>query len=256
MRRIGRLGIAACAAMAVTIALAAPALAQEQTQLNTVTVEARRQVDVEPDVATVILGVTSKGLSAQAATDRLTNKARRVLTALRGAGFTDDELSTVNVDLFRTCLRRCQDPDPTDKVRPVPVMGFRANAGIRIETNRLNRIGVAIDVGIGAGATSIRGVSFDVEDKAAAVNEALRQAMEIAVAKARTLAETGGRTLGPALIITEGRTEAPRAFAVADAALGATIAGTSGGGTTSNPFPIEPPTLSASARIVVTFELL
>ena len=235
----------------------APAGAQEGAQINTVTVGARRTIDVEPDLGILTLGVSSKGLTAQAASDRLTDKARAVLRALRGAGFSNNELSTVDVNLFRTCLAKCRDRNPDDNFKPTPVIGYRMFAGIRLETGALDRLGEAIDVGIGAGATSLRGVRFEKEDKAEAVNEALRQAMVIAVDKARILAETGGRELGPAIIITEGRTQAPIAFDVQGDTLQATFSAVEGGGTSApNPFPIEPPTLSASARIVVTFELI
>lgn len=249
------------AAASIGLLLAAVPLAaagaQEQSQVNTVTVEARRTVDVEPDLGILTLGVSSKGLTAEGASEKLTTRTRNVLNALRGAGFTNEELSTVDVNLFRDCLRNCRDRNPDDNFRPKPVIGYRMTAGVRLETNRLNRIGEAIDLGIGAGATSIRGVRFDKEDKAAAVNEALRQAMVVAVDKARILAETGGRELGPAIIITEGRTQAPIAFAFSDEALAASFGSVAGGGISApNPFPIEPPTLSASARIVVTFELI
>ena len=235
----------------------APAGAQEASQVNTVTVGARRTVDVEPDLGILTLGVSTKGLTARSASDRLTDKARAVLGALRGAGFTNDELSTVDVNLYRSCLAKCRDRNPDDDVKPVPVIGYRMSAGIRLETGALNRLGEAIDIGIGAGANSLRGIRFDKEDKAAAVNEALRQAMVVAVDKARILAETGGRELGPAIIITEGRTRAPVSYAYSEDALGAVISrGSAGGAPAPNPFPVEPPTLSASARIVVTFELI
>ena len=259
MRTILRTSITASMAVVMALTLASGASAQEATQLNTVTVEARRTVDVEPDLGIVTLGVRSKGRTADAATEKLTAKTRNVLDALRGAGFTNAELSTVSVNLDRSCLRNCRDRNPDDNIRPEPVYGYRASAGVRLETGKLDQIGRAIDVGINAGATSIRGVTFDVKDKAAAVNEALRQAMVVAIDKATILAEGAGRQRGPALIITEGRTQAPFAYDVPRAATVAyadAIAGTGAGGSASNPFPIEPPTLSASARIEVTFELI
>lgn len=259
MMRIRKISVAVFVGATLAAVPLAPAGAQEASQINTVTVEARRTIDVEPDLGILTLGVSSKGLTAQGASEKLTDRARSVLNALRGAGFTDDELSTVDVTLYRDCLRNCRDRNPDDNVRPEPVIGYRASAGVRLETKHLNRLGEAIDVGVRAGATSIRGVRFDKEDKAEAVNEALRQAMVVAVEKARILAETGGRQLGPAIIITESRTQAPRAYEVQGNTLAASYGSVSGGGSSSggpNPFPIEPPTLSASARIVVTFELL
>ena len=253
--RINRIITAALVGAAIAAVPLAPAGAQEEARINTVTVEARRTIDVEPDLGILTLGVSSKGLTAQSASDRLTERARSVLGALRGAGFTDAELSTVDVNLYRDCLKNCRDRNREDNFRPEPVIGYRASAGVRVETNRLNKLGEAIDVGVAAGATSIRGLRYDKEDKAEAVNEALRQAMVVAVDKARILAETGGRQLGPAIIITEGRTQAPLAYSEDSDALAGYI-GAPQGAPTPNPFPIEPPTLSASARIVVTFELI
>ena len=233
--------------------------AQEAGTKDTVTVEARREVDVEPDIGRVTLGVRAKGLTAEAASDRLTDKARRVLDALAAAGFTDEELSTGNINLDRRCLRSCRDPNPNDDERPTPVFGYVGSAGIEIETEDLDSIGEAIDVGVGAGATGIRNVSFDVKDKSEAVKEALRQAMVLATEKAQVLAETGNRTLGRALVIIEGNAREPRAFSASESTLNAVFGRVSDGGSAgggSNPFPIEPPTLSASARVEVTFELI
>lgn len=230
---------------------------REEERIDTVTVEAKREVDIEPDIGTVSLGVRVHALTADRATERLTNRTRRVISAIEGAGFTDEELETYGVELQRVCLDRCRDPNPRDRHIPEPVLGYRGSAGVRVETAQLNRLGEVIDAGIGAGANAIRGISFDVEDKSEAVKEALRQAMQLATDKARILAETGGRQLGPAIVITEGNTRSPVAYDVAPRALATTAGSAStGGGDQSNPFPIEPPTLSASARVTATFELL
>ena len=229
---------------------------QQPAQPDTVTVGASREVDIEPDIGSVALGVVVHARQAEAAINKLTNRTRRVIQAIEALGFTDDEIETFDVQLDRTCLEKCRDPNPEDNKIPRRVLGYRGSAGVRVETERLDALGRIIDTGIDAGATRVRGVSFDVKDRAEAVKEALRQAMQFATEKARILAETGGRQLGRALVIEEGRTRAPERFDVpqARAAASGTAAGGSGGG--ANPFPIEPPTLSASARVTVTFELI
>jgi uncharacterized protein YggE len=231
-----------------------PGSAQESSTQDTVTVAASRSVDIEPDIGTIIFGVRSKGSTAESAIDKLSDRTRAVLDALRADGFTDEELSTESVTLDRRCIKNCRRTKGEDG--PKPVTGYVASAAVRLETKRLEELGAAIDTGVSAGASSIRRVSFDLEDKTAAVEEALRQAMQQATRKAQVLAEAGDRQLGTALVITEGRTVAPRSFAVTADYLNASSAGTVGGsGSTSNPFPIEPPTLEASARVQVTFRL-
>ena len=241
-------------AVAALLLLPSAALAQEPI-LDTITVSATGKVDVDPDLGTVILSVSSRASSAQVAAERLAARTRRVIRALKDAGFTSDEISTEGISLDRRCFRDCRDPRPRDNVDVKPVYGFVGTSAVRVETSRLARVGRIIDVGIGAGATGIRSVFFSVEDKTAAVQEALVEAMDIAIAKADVLAEAAGRTRGPALIILEGRTIQPRNYYFEPAALAAYAQDRdAAGGTVS--FPIEAPTLSASGHIEVTFELL
>lgn len=248
-RRIVRVLAFAIAAVSLGALLGPePGSAQETSgPPDTVTVEARRKVDIAPDIGIVSLGVGAKGATARQATDELTDETRAVIRALEGVGFTDEEISTVDVALARRCLEFCRS-----KTRE-PVMGFVGTAGVRVQTSQIDRLGEVIDVGIEAGADRIRGVAFDVADKAEAEKEALRRAMQLAMDKAQVLAETGGRTRGRALVIEEGGTRAPERFVVDQAF--AAAAGRAAG-SSDNPFPIEPPTLKASARVVVTFELL
>lgn len=242
------LAIAAASATLGGLLGPVPGSAQETSgPPDTVTVEARRKVDIEPDLGIVSLGVRVSGATAREATDELTHKTRAVIQALKGIGFTDEEISTVNVELDRKCLQFCRSETRE------PVVGFVGTAGVQVETSQIDRLGEIIDVGIDAGANRIRKVAFDVADKAEAEKEALRQAMRLAIEKAQVLAETGDRTRGRALVIEEGNTRAPERFVVADAF--AAAAGRAAG-SADNPFPIEPPTLQASARVVVTFELI
>jgi uncharacterized protein YggE len=248
-----RWGLSLLVGIVAVLALPTTALAQEPI-LDTITVSATGKVDVDPDLGTVVLSVTSRARKAQFAADRLATKTRRVVRALKDAGFTSDEISTESISLDRRCFSDCRDRDPRDGRQNDPVFGYVGSSGIRVETSRLGRVGRIIDVGIDAGASGIRTVYFSVEDKTAAVQDALAQAMQIAIDKADVLAEAAGRTRGPALIILEGRTIQPRNFFLSGAVLEAayTGAGDSGG---AAPFPIEAPTLSASGHIEVTFEL-
>ena len=239
--------------LAALLVLPGTAVAQEPL-LDTITVSATGKVDVEPDLGTVVLGISSRARTAQVAAERLATRTRRVIRALKEAGFTSDEISTEGINLFRRCFDDCRDPHPNDNIEVEPVFGYVGSSGVRVETSRLKQVGRIIDVGIGAGASSVRTVFFSVEDKSAAVQEALVEAMDIAIAKADVLAEAAGRTRGAALIILEGRTIRPRNFylepqALADYAF-------AGGASGSSSFPIELPTLSASGHIEVTFELL
>lgn len=255
MNRIARVFSVFSIAVVGTAPSLAPASAQER--LNTVTVAAQKRVDVEADVGRASFGIRTEDVSAKAATAELSQRIDSVLKALRDAGFTNDELATGAVRLNRQCIDRCIDPNPRDNIPPDRLMGYVGNAVVFVDTSRLNKLGEAVDAAITGGANSIRGISYDVEDKDEAVLVALRQAMRLAKAKAQVIAEESGRTLGPAIIVTEGRTSAPVAYDLveADNALGASI-GSGSSASESIPFPVEPPTLSASARVTVVWELI
>lgn len=241
--------VAAVVVVLTSIAIAAPtgSSAQEAGDKDTVTVEARRTVDIEPDLVRITFGIGGRDRSAEVAMDEVSTKTAAVLDALESLGASEDELATVSVDLRRICLSGCRDRDRSNDVR-----GFKASAGVRLETTEIDSLGGSIDAAIGAGASSIRSLIFDVADDAAAVQEALAQAMDLAKTKAQTLAEAGERTLGRALVIVEGSAREPRAFAADAAAVTAAY----GSGSSGQAFPIDPPTLDASARIEVTFELI
>lgn len=251
-RIIRGLALASCIAVLGTLFAPSVGVTQEPTRTDTVTVGAEREIDVDPDLVRMVFGVRTKGRSADGTLGKLATRSNAVLDALRDAGYSDDELTTQDVSLQRSCLRNCRDRDPRDGKRPEPVVGYRASSDIVVETAAIERVGETIDVAIDAGANRIQRVVFDVEDKREAVKSALRDAMAFATEKAQVLAESGNRELGPAMVIEEGRTRAPRPVGVAGAALEQ-----SGGGGPSQapPIEVEPPTLSASARVTVTFEL-
>lgn len=253
MRRLLSLSLAMSIGTGL-VATAVPAGAQEA--VNTVTVAASKKVDIEADLGRANFGVRTEDRSARTATNELSERVDSVLDALRGAGFTSDELATGSVRLERTCIRECKDPNPKDEIPPRRIMGYVGSAGIGVETTRLDKLGAAVDAAVAGGASSIRNVSYDVEDDDAAVLQALREAMIFARAKAQVIAEEAGRTLGPALIVEEGRTSAPGSFDVADSLQASSFGSAGGAPSESIPFPVEPPTLSASARVTVTWELL
>ncbi|HET7481589.1 MAG TPA: SIMPL domain-containing protein [Actinomycetota bacterium] len=236
--------------LALVLAATAPAAAAD---VDTITVAATENIDITADTGHITFGVRSRDVSAAVATGELSRLTDAVLRALRDAGFTDDELATSEVTLERGCLRQCHDPNPKDGIPNHPVYGYKGSAAITVDTQQLDRLGEAIDAAVAAGAQSIRGISYRVEDKDAAVLEALRQAMRTARAKAEVIAEESGRTLGPTLVVTEGRTTAPSQYSLARGLTADSIG--SGGAAASIPFPVEPPTLHASAHVEVTYAM-
>ena len=246
MRKFAIVGLLAVATAVGMLYGPTATVAQDAASTDTVTVGARRKVDVAPDIGILTLGVRSRAATADQAADELSQNARRVIVALEDLGFTDDEIDTRDIRLDRACVQRCRGRQAE------PLIRYIGSASVRLTTSALDRLGQAIDAGVQGGASRIRGVGFDVSDKSAAEKQALRRAFDYAREKAGVLAEASQRTLGRALVIEEGNTRAPQPASLDDTFAAASAGGGSGG---DAPFPIEPPTLQASAEVTVTFQL-
>jgi hypothetical protein len=69
----------------------------------------------------------------------------------------------------------------------------------------LNTLGQVLDVAVGAGATSVGGIRFDLKDRASAEQQALQQAVADARAQANTAAQAASMKVERVLRIEVGR---------------------------------------------------
>lgn len=227
------------------LALPGVASAQEASGVdytNTVTVASGATVELEADVATVSFGVRAADVTATEATRAAARTTESVVAALRGAGVTQDELIVGGVSLRRR----------TD--RHGDFINYVASVVVKVETTRLAALAQIIDSAVAGGASSIRGLRYDVQDRSAAVDQALREAMAFARAKATALAEAENRQVGRAIVISEYDSRPPRTVSLERSVLGSVV------GRDAEPvasyIPLSPPKLEARARITVTFELI
>lgn len=86
--------------------------------------------------------------------------------------------------------------------RQVP-RGYLVRNTIEVRTDDLNRLGEIIDLAIGAGATSVGAIRFDLKNRTTIEREALKQAVEAARAKADAAAAGAGRVIDRVLRIEE-----------------------------------------------------
>lgn len=238
--RIRRRGLLAAVALAMGLSLL-PGTAWAQDSgvdyTNTVTVAAGATVEIAADIATASFGVRAANVDAAKAMDRVAAKTGSVVASLRSAGVTDEELTVASVRLARRTDRHGN------------FLRYVASVAVKVKTQRLDALGRIIDAAVSGGASSLR-LSYDVADRSAAVDQALREAMAFARAKATALAEAENRTVGAAIVISEFDSRPPRAVSFDTAALGRTVEAAG-----STLVPLAPPTLEARAHITVTFAL-
>ncbi|MGH2539608.1 MAG: SIMPL domain-containing protein [Actinomycetota bacterium] len=181
------------------LAIGARAMAQDgdtQGSRRTITVTSTATVGSEPDQATLRLGV---GTQAEDSADALANNGSvtdRVLAALQDAGVAEADVQTTQLDVHRRTVDR-----RTPQERTV----FVADSTLAVTVRDLDAVGGVIEAAVGAGATSVRDVRFEISDPSRARTQALEQAVDGARAKADAMSAAAGTTVtGVERIVEEG----------------------------------------------------
>ena len=183
------------AILALTTALALPMAAQAETALITVSGEA--SIPVQPDVATLSLGVTTQSATATQAMAANTAALSTVLARLKAAGIADRDLQTSNLTLNPNWVGYDSGTTPT-------IAGYTASNQLTVRVRALDTLGAVLDAAITDGANTLNGLTFELSDPKPRMDEARRAAVTDAMARASLLVEAAGARLGPVKSITEG----------------------------------------------------
>lgn len=162
-------------------------------------VQGSGQARVEPDEATVRLGVTAQATTAREAQEQVSRTANAILEAVRKLGVKPEQVQTS--ELFLGPVYGQNRPEVQTEPR---ITGYQASNIVSIRLEKLDQVGPAIDAGLGAGANRLDGVVFGLRNDAAARAQALAAAVAEARAKAQTLAGAAGVRLGELVEVTEG----------------------------------------------------
>jgi uncharacterized protein len=221
----------------VAFAAFSVAIGQEKPQIPLITVSGEGLIRVDPDEATVRLGVTKQAASAAEAQSQANQVMQALLARIDGLG-----IDKANVQTSRLMLNPIYSNQPT----PQTVVGYRASNTLSIRLSDFSLIGKVIDASIAVGGNTLEGVSFGLRNDLAARLDALREAAREAKAKAEALADALGVRLGMLFEVVEGGASwAPMQMEMARG-------GVQGGA----PTPVEPGQVSVSAAITVRYMIL
>lgn len=165
--------------------------------IPTVSVSGHGEVNVAPDTASVNIGVDVIKPTLDEAQQQATAQATAVIEAMKAMGIADEDIQT---DYFSVNILR----DYSENADPTQITGFEIINQLRVTVRDTDTLGELLDAAVTAGANSIYGVTFYVDDRTAASSEARTEAVANAREKAEELAEAAGMTLGPVVAISEG----------------------------------------------------
>ena len=186
--------------LAATLSLAALTAAFAETA--TLTVTGMATVETAPDLATLSLGVTTSGATAAAAMSANSDAVASVIARLKSAGVADRDIQTSNLSLNPNWVTNATGTASE-------IQGYVATNLLTIRIRALATTGAVLDAAISDGANSLNGLVFGLQNPRPAEDEARRQAVADALARATLLAGAAGTKLGPILSITDGGAAPP-----------------------------------------------
>src|SRR4051812_6034374 len=149
-----------------------------------------------PDIADLTLVVEVIRPTATEARDGAARTARQVTDALRAAGVTDEDLRTAGID-----IQPAWESDAQGRSRR---SGFTVLHRVAARVREVDAVGRSLDAALDAAAPGVDLVQLGIGDPREAETEARRLAVADAQARAATIAEAAGASLGPLLAIAEG----------------------------------------------------
>lgn len=184
------------------IAVYAPVMAHSQdsqapiSNIPQIAVSARGEVKVSPDRATIQISVQTRASTAAAAATENANKQQAVLSALRALGLGNDQLSTINYNVYPE-QRYNEGKEPT-------IVAYNVTNTILVDVRKLSQVGPIIDAALSHGANMITSLQFYASNTETARRSAIATAIEKARADAEAAARAARGSLGTLLEINIG----------------------------------------------------
>ena len=166
------------------------------TEIPQIAVTGRGEIKVSPDRATIQISVQTRAATAAAAAAENSNKQQSVMAALRNLGLGNDQLSTINYNVYPE-QRYEQGKEPA-------IVAYNVTNTILVEVRKLSQVGPAIDAALSHGANMITSLQFFASNTEMARRTAIASAIEKARADAEAAARAAHGTLGSLLEISIG----------------------------------------------------
>lgn len=162
--------------------------ARKPNHTTKVTVAGEAVTRVEPDAAVLVLSVVTQSAQAITAQQENARKSDAVTNAVKATGGSSLEIKTSDYTL---------QPQYDYRDHSLPkIVGYGARNSVIVTTPDVKNVGAIIDAASNAGANSIDSVSFVLGQTSAARGQALADATQQAMNKARSIAQAlGGRVL-------------------------------------------------------------
>jgi uncharacterized protein YggE len=159
-------------------------------------VSASADVKHAPDVAGVSAGVVTQAADANAAMRANAEQMQKVMAAIRAAGIADKDIQTSGISL-NPQYRYAENQPPA-------ITGYQASNNVNLKVRDLAKLGKVLDALVASGANQVNGPSFEIDQPDSVQDEARRNALAKAQARADMYAKTLGLQVRRIVSISDG----------------------------------------------------
>lgn len=198
----------------------APQTAVVQSALpQGISVNGHGEAQGQPDIARVTLGVETRSKVATEATDLANQQMAAVIAAIKQQGVADKDIRTQNFSVNFEQQPEPYPPVPVDAppskeatrgavaaaapANELPRGFYRVSNTVQVSIRELGKLGAILGGATSAGANSVWGIQFDIEDPSKLEADARQKAVAQARARAEQLAQLAGVKLGKVISVGE-----------------------------------------------------
>jgi uncharacterized protein YggE len=168
---------------------------------KSITVTGTGVVKVVPDVAYINVGITTQNDNVTDAITENSNQAQTIKDELVALGIAEEDIQTSSFSVY--------PQSNYDYNGNITGTTFVVNNSVYVTVRDLSSMGDLLGKITESGANSIYGISFDVQDKSAALTQSRELAIELARQQAEEVAESSGLKLGEVLTISMYSSDVP-----------------------------------------------
>ena len=200
------IGVLICVLLAAILAIqlvgCAPAHSQATSASSerSITVVGEGKVSAKPDVAQAQIGVEVFAPTVQEATRENNERMGAVMAKLKELGIAEKDIQTSSYSIYS---ERRYPEAPLSEGEPEEEITYRVSNMVQVTIRQLDQVGEIIDEAVAAGANSVYGVSFAIDDPSELQGEARTLAIANAKTRAEELAQLAGVKLGPVMVVSE-----------------------------------------------------
>jgi len=205
---------------------------------DTFSVSGEGEITMIPDIAVVSAGVRAQSDTVTSAQEELNSTMNAIANAVKQLGINEKDIKTT-----RYSISPIYDYDTPER----SITGYEADATLSIKVRKLNNANQVIDAATANGANQVGGITFDVDDKTKAENQARELAVKDAKSKAEQAARTAGFTLGKIIHYSEDGGASPRPVMMGKLSLDSVQE--------APPTQVEPGSTELTVQVTLSYEI-